>query len=35
MSKQVIDSKGNNKKFYKLTAHLAGINTDNPLPFQW
>ena len=32
MSKQVIDSKGNNRKLYKLTAHLAGINTDNPLP---
>ena len=32
MSKQVIDSKGSNKKLYKLTAHLAGINTNNPLP---
>ena len=32
MSKQVIDSKDNNRKLYKLTAHLAGINTDNPLP---
>ena len=31
MSKQVIDSKGKNRKLYKLTAHLAGINTDNPL----
>ena len=29
--KQVIDSKGNIKKHYKLTAHLAGINIDNPL----
>ena len=32
MRKQVTDSKGNNKKLYKFTAHLAGINTDNPLP---
>ena len=32
ISKQVIDSKGNVKKLYKLTVHLAGINTDNPLP---
>ena len=32
ISKQVIDSKGNTKKLYKLTAHLAGINTDNQLP---
>ena len=32
MSKQVIDSKGNNRKLYKLTALLARINTDNPLP---
>ena len=32
ISKQVINSKGNNRKLYKLTAHLAGINTDNPLP---
>ena len=32
MSKQAIDSKGNNRKLYKLAAHLAGINTDNPLP---
>ena len=33
-SKQVTDSKGNNRKLYKLTAHVAGINTDNPLPFH-
>ena len=32
ISEQVIDSKGNMKKLYKLTAQLAGINTDNPLP---
>ena len=32
ISKQVIDSKGNTKKLYKLTAHLAGINMDNPVP---
>ena len=34
ISKQVIDTKGNNKKLYKFTVHLAGINTDNPLPFH-
>ena len=34
ISKQVIDSKGNTKKLYKLTAHLAWINTDNPLPLH-
>ena len=32
ITKQVIDSKGNNKKLYKLMAHLSGIRTDNPLP---
>ena len=32
MSNQVIDSKGNTQKLYKLTAHLAGINMENPLP---
>ena len=34
ISKQVNDSKGNTKKLYRLTAHLAGINTDNPLPLH-
>ena len=34
ISKQVIDSKGNTKKLYKLTAHLVRINTDNPLPLH-
>ena len=32
ITKQVMDSKGNNKKLYKLMAHLSGIRTDNPLP---
>ena len=32
ITKQVIDSKGNNEKLYKLKAQLAGIRTDNPLP---
>ena len=32
ITKQVMDSKGNNKKVYKLMAHLSGIRTDNPLP---
>ena len=27
-----MDSKGNNKKLYKLMAHLSRIRTDNPLP---
>ena len=31
MSKQVIDSKVNNRKLYKLTTHITGINTENPL----
>ena len=26
-----MDSKGNNKKLYKLMAHLSGIRTDNSL----
>ena len=32
ITKQVMDSKDNNKKLYKLMAHLSGIRTDNPLP---
>ena len=32
ITKQVMDLKGNNKKLYKLMAHLTGIRTDNPLP---
>ena len=32
ITKQVIDSKGDNKKLYKLMAHLTGARTDNPLP---
>ena len=32
ITKQVIDPKGNNKKLYKLMAHLSGARTDNPLP---
>ena len=30
ITKQVMYSKGKNKKLYKLMAHLAGIRTDNP-----
>ena len=32
ITKQVMDLRGNNKKLYKLMAHLARIRTDNPLP---
>ena len=32
ITKQVIDSKGDNKKLYKLMAHLSGARSDNPLP---
>ena len=32
ITKQVMDSKSNNKKLYKLMAHLSGIRPDNPLP---
>ena len=32
ITKQVIDSKGDNKKLYKLMAHLTGARSDNPLP---
>ena len=32
ITKQVTDSKANNKKLYKLMAQLARISTDNPLP---
>ena len=31
ITKQVIDSKGDNKKLYKLMAHLTGARTDNLL----
>ena len=34
ISKQITDAKGNTRKLYKLTAHLAGINTNNPLPLH-
>ena len=27
-----MDLKGDNKKLYKLMAHLSGVRTDNPLP---
>ena len=27
-----MDSKGNNKKLYKLMTHLSRIRTDNPMP---
>ena len=32
ITKQVMDSKGDNKKLYKLMAHLSRAITDNPLP---
>ena len=32
ITKQVMDSKGDNRKLYKLMAHLSGARTDNPLP---
>ena len=32
ITKQVMDSKGDNKKLYKLMAHLSGARADNPLP---
>ena len=32
ITKQVIDCKGDNKKLYKLMAHLTGARSDNPLP---
>ena len=32
ITKQVMDLKGDNKKLYKLMAHLSMARTDNPLP---
>ena len=32
ITKQVMDSKGDNKKLYKLMAHLSRVRTENPLP---
>ena len=32
ITRQVINSKGNNKKLYNLIAQLARIRTDSPLP---
>ena len=34
ITKQVINSKSNNKKLYKLMAQLARMKTDNPLPLH-